>query len=280
MKTIIKYSHIALLAVIAFAFSACTDEYDYDSVETVNNEGAYILANGKTTLYWNDTEDQAFSVVVARHDDSEAKTYKLTTSDGSVSVPAEVSFEANEKSKVVPVTCHFNVGDIKKKVTIGIADEDAYTYGAHSQTYTISRCKTFEGKFMSEAFGNEDGTPAEYPVTVYECGVTTNEETGKKTAQYLISNVYDFGYDVMFTLKDNGKAATEGQPAWTHPNYGDVYVSGNGTYYSSQNCILFLWSHDIPNLGGFGITREYLFFPDGYDPFNQVQTETQTTGQE
>lgn len=84
----------------------------------------------------------------------------------------------------------------------------------------------------------------------------------------------------MFTLKDNGKAATEGQPAWTHPNYGDVYVSGNGTYYSSQNCILFLWSHDIPNLGGFGITREYLFFPDGYDPFNQVQTETQTTGQE
>lgn len=51
MKTIIKYSHIALLAVIAFAFSACTDEYDYDSVETVNNEGAYILANGKTTLY-------------------------------------------------------------------------------------------------------------------------------------------------------------------------------------------------------------------------------------
>ena len=101
MKTIIKYSHIALLAVIAFAFSACTDEYDYDSVETVNNEGAYILANGKTTLYWNDTEDQAFSVVVARHDDSEAKTYKLTTSDGSVSVPAETSATFSSVASVV-----------------------------------------------------------------------------------------------------------------------------------------------------------------------------------
>lgn len=266
MKKIFKYSYIALLALMTFAFSACTDDYDYDAVKTVNNDGAYILAN-KTTYYWSDTDAQTMNVIIARHDTTEAKTYKLVTSDSKVSVPAEVSFAANEKTKLVPVTCNFNVGDLNKRVVIGIADEDAYTYGAHSQTYTFNRCKTFEGTFVSTVMGDESGNAAQWPVKVYECGVSKDQGT----AQYLIEDVYGAGLNVMFTLNSKGKATTDSQPAWTHPNYGYIYVSGNGTYDSSNNYIKFLWAHDVPGLGSFGTFVESLYFPDGYNPITQTQ---------
>lgn len=271
MKKIFKYSYIALLALMTFAFSACTDDYDYDAVKTVNNDGAYILANGKTTYYWSDTDAQTLNVIIARHDTTEAKTYKLVTSDSKVSVPAEVSFAANEKAKIVPVTCNFNVGDLNQRVSIGIADEDAYTYGAHSQTYTFNRCKTFEGTFVSTAMGDESGNAAQWPVKVYECGVTKDDQSGKTTAQYLIEDVYGAGLNVMFSLDSKGKATTDSQPAWTHPSYGNIYVSGNGTYYSNYNCIQFLWAHEVPNLGSFGTFAEYLYFPEGYNPITQTQ---------
>lgn len=272
MKRIFKYSYIALFALMGLAFNACTDKYDYDPVEEVDNSGAYVLATGKTTLYYNDTEEQTFNIKVCRHDDTEAKTYNLTVNNENVTVAKTVSFAAGETEKELKVVCHLQPGDLNQRIIIGVADGNAYMYGAHSQTYNISCCKTFTATFGSSAFGDDEGNLAQWPVTVYQMGVTTNSATGKKTATYMIDDVYGDDYGVIFTLQENGKAATESQPAWKHQTYGDVYVSGNGTYFEAYNAILFSWSMDV-SLGGFGVFSEYLFFPGNYDPFNQQTIE-------
>jgi len=278
MNKILKSSCYAVTALLATVFTACTDDYDYDPAP-VENDGAYVLANGSTTMILTEKDQQSLSFTVTRHDKTEAKTYKLYSSEANVPVPSEVSFAEGEEAKTITVNFNFPVGTIEKKVTIGVEDEDAYIYGAHSQTYTISRCKALpEGSFLqSSFFVTDDGRPAIWDVDIYEFGVTTDEKTGTKTAKYLIKDPYYVaqqigygnatGYNFVITLTDKGKANATQQPIFHYDDYGaDVAAKGKGTYFFNYNAIQFLWSIDIPNLGGFGSYTHIVYFPDGYDP--------------
>lgn len=271
-----------MLAALALAFNACTEEYEYTPQHDADYSGAYILAD-ETTLILGENDAQQLQFTVARHDSTEAATYKLYTTNSTVNIPAEVSFAANEGTKHLTVNFDLPIGTIEEKVTIGVEDGDTYMYGAHSQTYTISRCKLIEGQTYMESYFFTDGQggPGSWLIEMYEYGTSTNEETGVKTARYLIMEPYlvaeqvgqgyGDGYNIVFTLDSNGKAQTTEQGLFYDTyNGGEVTVAGSGTYYPNENAIIFVWSMNIPALGGgFGAIQHNIYFPTGYNPIPQ-----------
>lgn len=282
MNRILKLWQPAMLAVFALAFNACTDEYEYTPQPDADYEGAYILAD-ETTLILGEDDAQQLSFTVARHDSTEAATYKLYTTNSSVNVPTEVNFAANEGTKKFTIDFDFPIGTIEENVTIGVEEGDTYMYGAHSQTYTISRCKKIPGQttMASYFFSDGQGGPGTWLLDIYEYGTLTDEETGVKTARYLLKEPfavmeqvgqgYGTGYNVIFSLDSNGNATTAEQGLYYDTyNGGEVVVSGNGTYYSNYNAIVFIWTLRIPSLGGgFGSIEHDIYFPTGYNPIPQ-----------
>lgn len=282
MNRILKLWQPAMLAVFALAFNACTDEYEYTPQPDADYEGAYILAD-ETTLILGEDDAQQLSFTVARHDSTEAASYKLYTTNSSVNVPTEVNFAANEGTKKFTIDFDLPIGTIEEGVTIGVEEGDTYMYGAHSQTYTISRCKKIPGQTIMASYFLSDGQggPGTWLLDIYEYGTLTDEETGVKTARYLLKEPfavmeqvgqgYGTGYNVIFSLDSNGNATTAEQGLYYDTyNGGEVVVSGNGTYYSNNNAIVFIWTLNIPSLGGgFGQIEHDIYFPTGYNPIPQ-----------
>ncbi len=282
MNRILKLWQPAMLAVVALAFNACTEEYDYVPVSDTDFSGAYILAD-ETTLILGEDDAQQLSFTVARHDSTEAATYKLYTTNSNINIPEEVSFAANEGTKHFTIDFDIPVGTIEEEVTIGVEEGQEYMYGAHSQTYTISRCRRIPGQTImaSYFFGDGQGGPGTWLLDIYEYGTLTDEETGAKTARYLLKEPYlvaaqvgqgyGDGYNVIFSLDSEGNASTAEQGLYYDTyNGGEVVVAGSGTYYPQYNAIIFAWSMNIPSLGGgFGAIEHDIYFPAGYNPLPQ-----------
>lgn len=274
MNKILKNSCYAMIALLSTAFTACTDDYDYDPAP-VENDGAYILAD-ETELILGENDQQQLSFTVTRHDKTQAKTYKLYSSDANVPVPSEVSFAEGEEYKTFTVNFNVPVGTIEKQVVIGVEDEDAYIYGAHSQTYTISRCKALPdgSSIYSDWFGGK------WYIDIYEYGTSTDEETGVKTVKFLVKDPFyvspqvglgnGTGYNFVFTINSKNKAAAAQQSICEYEGGMDITAKGNGTYFPGYNYVQFLWSMDVPDLGGgFGSFTHIIYFPGGYDPLQQ-----------
>ena len=283
MNRILKLWQPAMLAALALAFNACTEEYDYIPETNIDLQGAYILTD-ETTLILGEDDAQQLQFTVARHDSTEAATYKLYTTNSSINIPTEVSFAANEGTKHFTVDFDFPIGTIEEDVTIGVEENDTYMYGAHSQTYTISRCKKIQGQTMMTTYllGDNAGNPYTGLIDMYEYGTLTDEETGVKTARYLIKEPYLIisqagmgigeGYNIIFSLDSKGKATTAEQPIYYDTYFvgGDMTVSGNGTYYPQYNAIIFIWAMNIPSAGGgIGSIEHDIYFPIGYNPLPQ-----------
>lgn len=282
MNRILKLWQPAILAALALSFNACTEEYDYIPETNIDLQGAYILTD-ETTLILGEDDAQQLQFTVARHDSTEAATYKLYTTNSSINIPTEVSFAANEGTKHFTVDFDFPIGTIEEDVTIGVEENDTYMYGAHSQTYTISRCKKIPGQTIMASYFLSDGQggPGRWLLDIYEYGTLTNEETGVKTARYLlkepylvmaqIGQGYGDGYNVIFSLDSNGNATTTEQGLYYDTyNGGEVTVAGNGTYYPMYNQVIFVWAMNIPSLGGgFGSVQHIIQFPTGYNPLPQ-----------
>lgn len=306
MNRILKLWQPAMLAALALTFNACTEEYDYIPETNIDLQGAYILTD-ETTLILGEDDAQQLQFTVARHDSTEAATYKLYTTNSSINIPAEVSFAANEGTKHFTVDFDFPIGTIEEDVTIGVEENDTYMYGAHSQTYTISRLKLISGCMLycygglfSDDLGNP--APALWDINVFEYGYDENKN-GTSVARYLINNPYDglglgenaIGHRVIFSL-DNKNAATLASGDQTlcyitamGPDgslvSANIVVTGNGTYYPAgerisltgidvpvDNVILFPWTLSLQNTNlGFGLANHAVIFPEGYDPIHQKQ---------
>lgn len=302
MNRILKLWQPAMLAVFALAFNACTDEYEYTPQPDADYEGAYILAD-ETDIILTADDVQELSFTVARHNDAEAGTYRLYSSNSGVQVPSEVTFNAGEKSKDFTVSFDVPVGTIDEEVVIGIEDEDTYMYGAHSQTFTISRLRKVEG-----AMWYEEGlflTGGGWEANVYEQGIT-EAENGETVARFLVVEPYHnsdienvlsltanetTGYNVEIQLSSDGTATVSGALFYIPASMtgdptvtGDAIPNGNGTYYSGtqsmpssgnqlSNFILFPWNIRIGSTGlAFtNVSYEALVFPTGYEPMTQTQ---------
>ena len=197
MNRIFKNGYAVALATLALAFTACTDEYEYDPASPdTGSAGAYISADETTLIfteksnYEDEGEVPMLTFTVNRHDTDEAKTYRLYSSDESVQIPSEVSFAAGEQSKTFTVNIDITPGTIEKKIVIGVEDDDAYMYGAHSLTFNVSLCKRVYHldestniedvpAFYTQFYGNQlTGTGSYWGAVLYEYGKTTSERVG------------------------------------------------------------------------------------------------------
>ena len=302
MSKTIKYWQLCLMAILAMAFSACTEEYEYDPTTDTATTGAYMEATTETSIILTEDDAQQLSFTVLRHDSTTAATYKLYTDYDEMDIPETVSFTAGEKSKTI--TASFNVpsGTVQKKIVIGIDSADAYTYGAHSLTFIVSRLKKVSGAKYYESGLFFNG--AEWDVSVYENGFTKNAD-GTTIASYLVVEPYGNedvssalgltenetkGYNLEINLSNDGKAELVSGSLFYITSaltqdptaVGDAIPNGSGTYYKDEtsvsegtvlsNFILFPWTISIGKTGyGFTATSlEAIIFPEGYDPLTQT----------
>lgn len=292
------------MAVLAIAFNACTDEYEYDAVTDTDNSGAYILTDTESptiNIVLTEEDAQEIKFSVARHDSTTAETYTLYTDNSEINIPSEISFAAGEAKKDVTATFNVPAGTIGMEITIGVGDGKAYTYGRHSQTYSINRLRKINGcVFYSYGiFADASGevVPAYWDVDVYEYGFTKAKD-GSTVASYLVNNPYEgsglgedaVGYSITFSIDNTGaitmngrqglfycSASFSGSPAITGvvtASGSGLYVPGEGTIdgiLKASNFILFTWNLPIGTSGyGFNATHA-LIFPDGYNPLTQTQ---------
>ena len=301
MNRILKLWQPAMLAVLALAFNACTDEYEYTPEPDADYEGAYIMAD-ETSIILTADDVQELSFSVARHNTAEAASYRLYTNNSDVQIPSEVNFAAGEKSKDFTVSFNVPVGTLNEQLIIGVEDEDAYMYGAHSMTFTISRLRKVEGAQMYEE--NLFLTGGGWEVNVYEQGLTETEDGGT-VASFLVmepfhntqlENVLGLtanettGHNLEIELNSDGTASLSGTlfyiPATMTGDasvVGDATPSGSGTYYPGamtmpsgqalSNIIFFPLNILIGNTGySFtAMSYEAIVFPAGYDPLTQTQ---------
>lgn len=298
MSKTIKYWQLCLMAILAMAFSACTEEYEYDPTTDTATTGAYMETTN-TSIILTEDEAQQFSFIVSRHDSTTATTYKLYTDNDKVEIPETVSFAAGEKSKTITASLNVPLGTVQKKIVIGIDSADAYTYGAHSLTFIVSRVKKISGCQIFATGGVFKGA-ALWNMDIYEYGKVV-ENGAVVSTSYFVKDPYAStglpedcigkGNQFTFTLTPDGKATMGSgtnslfycSASFTQDAsvVGDLIISGTGTYYASpveltegftaSNFVLFNWESRIGTTSyGFGTCTHAVIFPEGYDPLTQT----------
>lgn len=291
------------MAVLATAFNACTDEYEYDAVTDTDNSGAYILTDTESpTITVNIPEDdpQQVTFSVARHDFSSAETVKLSVDDSNVTIPSEVNFAAGDSVQQVTATFNIPVGTVGYEFTVSIADEHPYTYGRHSQVFSINRMRRVTGAMMYEGGLLFEG--AAWETQIYEAGVTSSgsnflvvdplHNTDVENAIGLTeSETTGYSFTLTISTADNSATLSRGAALFylSADMTGDASVTGDATpnvnlgIYSKDNvtlptgdtlsnCVWFSWNILIGSTGyGYNTSYGAFIFPDGYNPLTQTQ---------
>lgn len=227
MNRIFKNGYAVALATLALAFTACTDEYEYDpAAPETGAAGAYISAD-ETTIIFTEDEVPTITFTVERHDTEEAKSYRLYSSDEGVQIPSEVSFAAGEESKTLTVNLTLPAGTIGKEIVIGVNDEDAYVYGSKSMTFNVSVCRRVPGAMFYTQFIGEGTHGSLWEAIIYEYGKTTSQRTDTEGNPVTITKS-------TFYLKDpyNVQATDEdGNPLYNEDGTPQTIFGDNGVGY-------------------------------------------------
>lgn len=227
MNRIFKNGYAVALATLALAFTACTDEYEYDpAAPETGAAGAYISAD-ETTIIFTEDEVPTITFTVERHDTEEAKSYRLYSSDEGVQIPSEVCFAAGEESKTLTVNLTLPAGTIGKEIVIGVNDEDAYVYGSKSMTFTVSVCRRVPGALFYTQFIGDGTHGSLWEAIIYEYGKTTSQRTDTEGKPVTITKS-------TFYLKDpyNVQATDEnGNPLYNEDGTPQTIFGDNGVGY-------------------------------------------------
>lgn len=227
MNRIFKNGYAVALATLALAFTACTDEYEYDpAAPETGAAGAYISAD-ETTIIFTEDEVPTITFTVERHDTEEAKSYRLYSSDEGVQIPSEVSFAAGEESKTLTVNLTLPAGTIGKEIVIGVNDEDAYVYGSKSMTFNVSVCRRVPGAMFYTQFIGDGTHGSLWDAIIYEYGKTTSQRTDTEGNPVTITKS-------TFYLKDpyNLQATDEdGNPLYNEDGTPQTIFGDNGVGY-------------------------------------------------
>lgn len=227
MNRIFKNGYAVALATLALAFTACTDEYEYDpAAPETGAAGAYISAD-ETTIIFTEDEVPTITFTVERHDTEEAKSYRLYSSDEGVQIPSEVSFAAGEESKTLTVNLTLPAGTIGKEIVIGVNDEDAYVYGSKSMTFNVSVCRRVPGAMFYTQFIDDRTHGSLWDAIIYEYGKTTSQRTDTEGNPVTITKS-------TFYLRDpyNVQATDEnGNPLYNEDGTPQTIFGDNGVGY-------------------------------------------------
>ena len=264
MKKLSKYIYAILVgAVVLVVTASCTDEYEYTPASAAKGY-AFINVEDTTVLGFLPSAAQTFNVKVFRSDSIHAGTVHLKSSNSKFEVPAEINFAAGEKTKLVPIT--FNMAEASTDtVNISVAENEAYEYGATSLTYFITRYQMHQGTYVSGLYNTQFDTP------IYKTG----EET------YLIPHSSEgWDFDITFTIKKDNSVVIPAQQAFTHSQYGIVYMIGNaiddaeitetgiegsgaaGIYDPDTKTATLKVAFMVPRVGSFGTKDDAIIFTD------------------
>lgn len=139
MKSILRFSYMVLLSLVAFAISSCTSDYDYTGAPKVANE--VYFSNTQQSKIELSKSNSSFVITLHRVETKGELTVLLnyTPDEGSIfSVPNHVTFADGEAE--APITITYNPEDLQYGTynggTISVANEDYdTTYGIGSFTF-------------------------------------------------------------------------------------------------------------------------------------------------
>lgn len=258
MKNLIKYTFAAILGVLTFA--SCTNEYDYEPADATNMGGnGWVKASEAGTTYmFVPGEEQTITFIVGRVNAEQAGSVKLTSSD-KLNVPSVVEFAAGEESKEVTATANVEVGG-NETLTVSVAEGEGFLYSQNVVSFSIQVFPVIQVQYLFGAFTD---TPENWQV--YDLG----------GGKYRLP-AYGYEYDIDFEIDSKNRIFVKPQAAWTHQEYGAVYVMGNaagdakadgsGTGYAGNfdpetgigQMALY---HFLPGQGYFGTYLDMFAFP-------------------
>lgn len=151
MKFPTIYGHLFAIALMGLSFSSCVDDYDYTPAKKDNAGKAYVFAEDLNVEFIGD-EKQTLEILVGRPDSTEAGSVHLVSSNPKFQVPAEVKFAAGERTKLLTISCNIEP-TTSEKVTIKVADNEAYDYGLSTADFTVTRYKEHPVNWQSWYYG-------------------------------------------------------------------------------------------------------------------------------
>lgn len=180
MKTIFKYAFVALFAVLSLA--SCGDDYEYTPADPKDQGGNANIEVADTAYTFLPGEKQVVSFIISRIDSTKADTVNLHSSSEHFPVQP-VIFKAGEARKTVTVEGSLAVGQ-SEKVTIDIADADAFLYGTKEIHFSVSVYRSYNGTITS----NLSRKP--FSCVFYDL-------TG---GDFMIPGAYEAGYNLKFHI--------------------------------------------------------------------------------
>ena len=141
MKSIFKYTFVAILGAMALA--ACTNEYEYDGVgepDKATAAGAYFLETGNPKNLEVEPGAEEFDLTLTRSKTESAQTVSIVVvadEAGVFDVPSTAEFAAGESTANLHITAPRAQEGGEYTLTVGIAEDQRSIYSIGSQTYTI-----------------------------------------------------------------------------------------------------------------------------------------------
>ena len=200
MNKIFKYFMMVAIALTGLSLASCSDDDDNYSVGEAS-DGAFLYADFSSKTFLP-SDEQTFAIKVGRTNDAEAQTIELKCDNENFTAPTSVSFQAGQKSVVVPVTCNLELGQTED-VMFTIPTDKSSVYGDDTISVTITRDYTWEkvgtAEFTDGAFGYS-GT-----VDVMKAKEYSQSKDGK-TVSY-----YKFACPMTTAIKQAGEEELPGE---------------------------------------------------------------------
>lgn len=233
MKTLFKYSYIALFGVLALLVSSCTNDYDYDAA-TVQGEQVYF-SNALASQVEISSTGNSFKVPVNRIQKTDAITVPITVTmgDGSIYTVADKQVTFNAGDSVAYVTVSYDPKNISygtyTDITLQIGDE-SYTTVYGKSSYTFKAGATAWVPMSGTASYREDCMTTFFNVknVVYDVEI---EKNIIKDGVYRLKNPYgeaypyvankNFNYD---TSKDYYMEIDASDPNFVYVNGGEMGI--------------------------------------------------------
>lgn len=250
--------YFVFLIITVFAFTSC----EKDNIGTTYEpEADYVAFLSPTVVGVELTADNNYSVLckIVRSNLSESQTVATVSLeitdliDGVFELESNtVTFEAGKPEayvKIVPIIDPATLDPAAKyQFNLTLTGDNAsamHNTTSYTATLKIDFVAAGVGSFSSEFFG---GT-WDVELLKADLGVVT---------LYNAVELYDVGKDIKLMVKD-GIVTIEGQAAWVHADYGDVYAQGTGTV--DGKVLTMVLEHYVPGVGSFGDATEVLTLP-------------------
>lgn len=214
----ITYYMLMVITLCGMTITSCSDDEWQPGPEQTDGIQAYLYTEATSYTYLP-TDEQSFTLHVARQNTTDAATVHLIAEGENFTVPETVAFSAGEGEKEILITFDLAIGT-ESSVTISIAEEEGYIYGTQTVTINVTRDYTWQslgtGVYTSQLFGQSWPQPV---------------EKAQEGNIYRLPDCIIEGYPIVFTLSDDGQQLVTWDiqaTGYEDETYGMVYFLPTG----------------------------------------------------